>query len=400
MPSLLAVIIYGNILLGIMNYVFKNHENMINIGLKVLPVFIILIAIRLCLPFEYFFSLNLAYPLPIAKIIDFLWLRKVIKIYNWEISIWQIMEFIWAVGIIYKLYELVKNHKQYIEYVKKTENVTNNEKYFNLVEKICNEKKIKNVFRIYLVSNISSPMIMGLVRPIIILPNDYETTDRELEFIIKHEIMHYIHHDLWIKVIIEILCILYWWNPMVSILRKQTTTLLEIKVDENIVRECNESMVADYMECLIKNAQKSVVDNKEKNVATAFNSGNEALMIKRFKIMAKQSDVKINKKKRIKLFLVLALVYILSLFVVFIPSYTREGSAEGTVTPTKDNAYLIRNNGGYDLYIDDFYWEHMDEIYEGIPWLPKYDSIEEAKNAEKVDNILWDAIYYTIYGYE
>ena len=36
-------------------------------------------------------------------------------------------------------------------------------------------------------------------------------------YILKHELNHYIHHDLWFKAFGELISIIYWWNPIQSI---------------------------------------------------------------------------------------------------------------------------------------------------------------------------------------
>ena len=66
--------------------------------------------------------------------------------------------------------------------------------------------------------DVSTPIIAGYIRPIIYLP-DIEFSDSELYYALLHECMHYLHKDLWVKLLIEIICAIYWWNPLIYLLK-------------------------------------------------------------------------------------------------------------------------------------------------------------------------------------
>ena len=64
---------------------------------------------------------------------------------------------------------------------------------------------------------ISTPAAFGLFHPVILLPN-IEFTETELYCVLLHELIHIKHRDWGIKVIMDFISCIHWWNVCVSIL--------------------------------------------------------------------------------------------------------------------------------------------------------------------------------------
>jgi len=79
--------------------------------------------------------------------------------------------------------------------------------------------------------DISSPMLVGVFRPVIFLPalNIQET---DLKLILTHELMHLKRRDLWVKMLALAAGTLHWFNPLVYLLRKDVNTWSELSCDE------------------------------------------------------------------------------------------------------------------------------------------------------------------------
>lgn len=56
--------------------------------------------------------------------------------------------------------------------------------------------------KVIILSEIGSPMMFGLLSPVILLPNRIFAED-ELRLIFKHELTHFKHKDLWVKILID-----------------------------------------------------------------------------------------------------------------------------------------------------------------------------------------------------
>jgi len=95
-----------------------------------------------------------------------------------------------------------------------------------LLTEMVNPVKPVRVFR---VSAIKVPMAVGM-RPYICLP-DVDFTVEELKVILKHEWKHYQDKDYYTNFIINVTCAIFWWHPLVYLLKRNLSFALEMKCD-------------------------------------------------------------------------------------------------------------------------------------------------------------------------
>ncbi|MBR0598777.1 M56 family metallopeptidase [Sinanaerobacter chloroacetimidivorans] len=85
---------------------------------------------------------------------------------------------------------------------------------FNLFEECKREAGIQSD-RITLRMGSNTPMLQGILRPVILIPEGY--TYQELRHILLHELCHYKHKDIWINILCCIILCIYWFNPVLWI---------------------------------------------------------------------------------------------------------------------------------------------------------------------------------------
>lgn len=92
------------------------------------------------------------------------------------------------------------------------------------------------------------PFIIGILKPKIILSNysSYNT-----KYIIEHELQHYRNHDLVYKFLLEVLCTVYWWNPLIYIVKRQMGDLFELHNDFSITGKSSDKEKIEYTETLL-----------------------------------------------------------------------------------------------------------------------------------------------------
>lgn len=79
-----------------------------------------------------------------------------------------------------------------------------------------------------------SPMLIGFFTPIIVVPRvDLQLDDAQM--ILAHELVHFKHHDLWRKLFAVILQTVYWFNPVVHLMKRELDRLAETSCDEQVV---------------------------------------------------------------------------------------------------------------------------------------------------------------------
>ena len=102
---------------------------------------------------------------------------------------------------------------------------------------------------IYLADHISTPFVLGLVRPKIYLPSTL--TEGEMGYIIRHEQYHIRHGDHVVKVLAFAALCLHWFNPLVWAAFILAGKDMEMRCDEAVVRQLGERVKADYSASLL-----------------------------------------------------------------------------------------------------------------------------------------------------
>lgn len=101
-------------------------------------------------------------------------------------------------------------------------------------------------------------MMAGFFRPNVLLPDYFQNLcNEELNLIFRHEIMHYLSRDLWIKLFMEILRCLLWWNPAAHYLCSSVGQLLEMRCDSRVCAGLSPEEQVAYLEALLNTFRKS-----------------------------------------------------------------------------------------------------------------------------------------------
>lgn len=95
---------------------------------------------------------------------------------------------------------------------------------------------VQRELKLWMNAKVTTPLLTGLLRPRIYLPSDRYTW-KELELLLSHELSHYRHHDLWYKLILQLVCIVYWFNPLLHWMRREADQDLEFLCDERIMKD-------------------------------------------------------------------------------------------------------------------------------------------------------------------
>lgn len=131
-----------------------------------------------------------------------------------------------------------------------------------------------------------TPMLVGVVRPRIILPNgDYVKNGAEavLRHILQHELTHYKRKDLIYKWAVVIVMSLHWFNPVMYFLRREISRACELACDEAVVANLSAAEKQSYGNTLICMAAKKRVPRGI--VATTLSEGKELLKERLMSIM-------------------------------------------------------------------------------------------------------------------
>lgn len=98
---------------------------------------------------------------------------------------------------------------------------------------------------------ITSPMMLGLIDPILVIPEGRYTA-KELEYIFRHELSHLKRHDVWVKSLMLLVRVVHWFNPATALMYREMSDDIEILCDSQVVQDMEAAQRKEYSEVLLK----------------------------------------------------------------------------------------------------------------------------------------------------
>ena len=158
--------------------------------------------------------------------------------------------FIWSALALVLFVRKVTVYQGFIQYIKAGNKEVSDIKILNLLSD-CEEKlNIKTRVEISCNPLLASPMLIGFLRPRIILPA-HEWEDKELSYIFVHELVHYRQRDMFYKWLIQIVVCAHWFNPFVYLLEKEVNKSCELSCDEKVISVLDDNARREYGDTLI-----------------------------------------------------------------------------------------------------------------------------------------------------
>ncbi len=123
-----------------------------------------------------------------------------------------------------------------------------------LVDDVARMVGLRRTPSIVLTEAATIPAVTGLARPVLLMPRDWSTqlTDEELDSILRHELLHLKHHDLWLNWVAALLNALHWFNPLAWIAVARCQEDRELRCDERALAIAEPSQRIAYGRVLLR----------------------------------------------------------------------------------------------------------------------------------------------------
>lgn len=200
----------------------------------------------------------------------------------------------------------------------------------NLLE----NSNIKSNVRLYINSQVSSPLLTGFFCPCVILPSE-ELGKTDFKNIISHELMHFKRKDMFYKWLVQLTICVHWFNPFLHLIVRELDRLCELSCDEAVIKRLDSQGKKEYGNTLLNMADtRKALKNSLASVT--LNEGKKLLKERLERIM------KFKKKTIFCTFLSAALTLLLCI----------TASAMGSVNLSKSDNGLqsVQNNAKDNLY--------------------------------------------------
>ena len=303
--------------------------------------------LRLFLPFEFSFTHSFYIPNLWYGLHSFL-NHHYAQIFHIRTDYMHLLPVLWFAGVSIKLLISFYSWKKTMRTIKSLPESSNQAALLALSE--CNAAFPKPVpVRLLTSPDISGPLIVGVRTPAIIIP-DLELAQSEWSFIFRHELSHYYRGHLLFRIFFELLTDLYFWNPLLYLLKKQFYQLLEFSADEEAVSSLSLLHRISYSECLLKIMRSEVMPSVP-TYGISFGSSGFTDRIKR--ITNTEPAPKTSRINRAVL-AGTAVLFLFSYMIILEPKYeTPPSEAEDSFTmDASDSYYRPNGDGTYDVIHD------------------------------------------------
>jgi len=141
-------------------------------------------------------------------------------------------------------------------------------------ERLMAEMKIRRKIPVLVSESVTSPMMIGFVRPRLLL-SEGAYSAQDLDFILRHELTHYKRRDLWYKLLLLCANCVHWFNPFAWLLVREAAIDMELSCDDAVVAGGDETVRRAYSETLLASLHRQSGMNVA--LSTFFYGGKETM---------------------------------------------------------------------------------------------------------------------------
>lgn len=223
---------------------------------------------------------------------------------NSRITLLDIAAFVWILGSLVFLLTNLISYAHYKRQMMKRGNVIKDRRILRQMLELKRELHIKRTVQVIEYSEAASPMIMGFLKPVLVLPKE-EYSAEDVFFILKHELVHLKRGDIYVKLLFMAANALHWFNPLIWMMQKEAAIDMELSCDEKVTQGADYAVRKAYTETLLSTLHKQW---KKRTVLSTQFYDDKQIMKKRF-----QNILKKNRKRNGAVIFILAAIFTIGL---------------------------------------------------------------------------------------
>ncbi len=131
------------------------------------------------------------------------------------------------------------------------------ESFYNRMQCCARRLELRRLPRVVVTENLSCPAVFGVFRPVLLMPKNYlvKLSGQDVEHMLLHELAHIKRGDLIMHGLFMCLQIVYWYNPLLWLVRRQVHHLRELCCDATVARLLKHKISA-YRQTLLETARR------------------------------------------------------------------------------------------------------------------------------------------------
>lgn len=216
------------------------------------------------------------------------------------VDITDILLALWLAGVIACVLWQGIGYYRLIRSLKGTSQPVERADLHTILQEQCADLVIDREIPLRVSSAADCPMLAGFIHPTLYLP-DERISRTDAAFIFRHELTHYKHGDLWLKLLLLAARCLHWFNPLVHLIARFAQEDIEAACDDAVVRGHDGAYRRAYGETILRSAIAQA--QKRKALVSCFGDDKKTLM-RRFEGLFDKSV----KKRGVALVVMIALL--------------------------------------------------------------------------------------------
>ncbi len=222
---------------------------------------------------------------------------------------WSVYGFmVWLLGVVFLSSWLILRLRRL-----RKENLNDSgeglpEWFENLQDQIAQRLKLRRPPEIVLSGKVCSPATFGVFRPVLLMPKNKvaNLSKTNAEHILLHELAHIKRGDLFVHAFYMILQIVYWFNPLLWLMRTRLQSLRELCCDATVAMILKEKTFS-YRETLLETAKQLLTEPVDPGLGLLGLFENSKRLADRLKWLEKKTW----KNRPVQLATIIALVCIM-----------------------------------------------------------------------------------------
>ena len=207
------------------------------------------VAVRLVLPFRLRSSITMKIPSEVSSEIHVM--GNTVNTAASAPSLSQILTVLWIIGMaVFAIYQII-SYISFKRLVKRWSKDISDNRILNAFESAKAVVGVKRSVNIRYCKAVTTPMIFGMINPVLLLPY-VDFTDDELPIILRHELVHLRRHDIWYKLLLVAARTIHWFNPLSYLMVRAANKDMELACDAEVIKCENSAFRKHYCEAIMR----------------------------------------------------------------------------------------------------------------------------------------------------
>ncbi len=186
----------------------------------------------------------------------------------------KVLAYIWVFGAVTYLVWQLWSYARFRKILTCSGCAVENPKLLEVLEEQKQSLGVKRDIPLTVSCAADCPMLAGYLNPVLFLP-DERLSEEDASYIFRHELTHYRHGDLWLKLLLVFARAVQWFNPLIHLMARFAQEDIELACDAAVAKNMDTAQRRAYGETILRSA---VAQAKRRTMISYWGGDKEEIM--------------------------------------------------------------------------------------------------------------------------